>query len=428
MKTHPPTSSTLQHSLRPIYGRLAAAAVLLCVTSTVTAQSVLGSGTKTTLTPRIIQKDTTPDSTSDNIIAGPETGSSIQLGDIKLLPQLQLRYMQTNGIPLGAGTATSTDSSVFTFAPGLGLELGSNWTVSYNPTWTNYSNKTLTDTTSQSVSVIGAAKANEWTFQFSEAFQSSQDILVETARQTKQHTWATVVSAMRKIGQRSQYSGTFNLNEQYGDIFDDSKTWSTDQWFRSQITPKLNAGLGVTLSKTDFSQRADVRSEGLLGSIQWKATEKVDFTAQGGVERRRIETAGSSSLRSPTLQISLNYRPFEQTRLTVAYNSATANALYSELNQVTRNSGWSIALNQRLLEKLNLSMTYNDSSSDYKSTATTAQPTVRADKYKSFNTTLGVKILKYWTVSAIYQTAKNTSDQGFGFSTTQYGVELSGAF
>lgn len=426
MKTFPSAPANLQGSLRQTYVWLATA-TMLCVASTLTAQSVLGGGgPKAPLTPRIVQQDRSPDASSSDILSGPETEtSSFELGQIRLRPQLNLRYMQVNGLPTGIGA--NTDSSVFTFAPGITAELGSKWIIHYSPTWTNYSASSINDSTSHSASVAGATKVNDWTFGFSESFQSSQDILAETATQTKQHNWSTNLTASRKVGQRSMYDGDLSLDERYGDDFPDSKTWSTEHWLRSQVTPKLNAGLGFNLTKTDFSSRDDMRSEEFMGSIRWQTTRKIDLSVQGGLESRHFDTAGVGTLRSPTMQITLGYRPFEQTRFTLASTRAVSNSFFS--NQVTRNTGWSASLNQRLLEKLNLSMSYSDQTSDYKSFATVTLPEVRSDKFKSFNASLGIMLLKRWTLAAVYQSNKNTSSQGgFGFSTTQYGVELSGGF
>lgn len=408
--------------------RWLAAAAFLGATSGLLAQSVIMGGSTPSLTPRVIQQDITPDPASSDVIAGPETGSTFALGQIKLRPQLSLRYIQVDGLPTGLGTTQNT--SISTISPGLGLELGSNWVLNYNPSWINYSAKSLSDTTSQAVTIIGAIKLNEWTFRFTENYQSSEDILVETATQTKQHNWVTDLTAYRKVGQRSKYDGTVSLNERYLDgNLSDSKTLSTMHWLRVQITQKVNAGVGVGLTKTDIKRGDDMHSEEYMASIRWQSTRKIDLSIQGGFETRHFDTAGVGSLNSPTMQITLGYRPFDNTRITAASTRSVSNSFFN--NEVTRNSGWSVSLNQRLLEKLNLSMTYNDMSNDYTSFTTAALPTTRKDNYTSFNTSLGVKVLKYWTLAAIYQSTKNSSagaQAGFGFSTDQYGVELTGAF
>ena len=411
-------------NLRSICSWLATA-TLLCAATNLTAQSVLVGSPKTTLTPRIIQNDSAPDPSSSNVIAGPETATTYELGQIKLRPQLQLRYMQANGLPTGVGA--NKDTSISTFAPGVTLELGSSWILNYTPTWVKYSEPTLTDSTSQSFNLNGAAKTSNWTLQYGESFQSSQDIMAQTATQTKQHSWDTTFSASREFGQRSKYDGTLALNELYGDIFPDSKTWTTSHRLSSQITKKLNAGLGVTLGKIDFDSQDDMHYEQYSASIRWQSTEKIDLSIEGGFENRHFDTPGVGTLRSPTLQASLGYHPFEHTRISVTGIHAVSTSYLS--SELVRNDGWSVSLNQRLLEKLNLSMSYNDQSNDYKGYATSNLPTVRKDTYKSFNTSLGVRLLKHWTLSAIYQNTKNTSDNaGFGFATVQYGIELSGGF
>lgn len=344
--------------------------------------------------------------------------------------------MQSNGLPSGPGA--SVDTKIFTVSPGLTADIGEHWILSYTPSWVNYSAASLHDSVNQDVKLIGATTLGAWALNFSEGFASSRDILAETAEQTKQHTWATLLAASRRIGNRSSYEGSASLNERYAEKAPDALTWSTQHWLKSQVSPKVNAGLGVDLSYIDFTddKRANMKSVQYLGQLSWRPTNKLNLSAQGGLENRRSEAAGTGTMRSPTLQISLGYQPFEHTSLTVTDSRGVSNSYFDDT--VTKNKGWSVSLSQRLLEKLRLNVSYGDQTSDYTtfggSTAPANSVAGRSDDMKIFNSSLSIQLFQRWTLAAIYHRSKNESKTAstiptnFNFTTTQYGLELSGRF
>ncbi len=389
------------------------------------AQSVVFSNPSAPFVPRFIQKNTPAETTSASSTQEDEASTPIAFGRFRIRPELQVRYLQANGLPQGPGT--TIDTNITTVTAGLTAELGEHWILNFAPTWVNYSDIRMRDSVNQSFKLKGATAIDDWTLQFSESLQTSIDVLAETAEQTKQRSWATVISGVRKLGNRSSYEGTASLKERYTDKFPDTKTWSTQQWLKTQLSPKVNAGLGLDLGYVDIVKQADMKYEQYLAQLNWKATDKLNVSIQGGLENRHSQAANTKTLHNPTLQASLGYKPLEHTRITITHSRSVSNSYFTD--ELVKNQEWSLALNQRLLGKLILDLNYSSQKNDY---LTFGGITGRTANLNSFNSTLSVQVFKYWTVSAIYQSSKNTSppllgQQDFRYSTTQYGLEFRGS-
>ena len=390
------------------------------------AQSVTVSDPTLALAPRIIQQSAPTDSPLAPNYKDAVSGTPLEFGQFRIFPSLDARYLHATGLPSGSGTPVDSDISSVTV--NLTAELGEHWILNYSPSWINYSAKSLTDSVNQSVLLNGATTTvSGWNLHLSEGYQYSNDVLAETGKQTKQNSWTTDLSAAHKLGQRTSYEGTASLNEHNGDAFPDTRTWSTQQWLKMQVAPKTNVGLGLNLGYTEIAHAADLDYVQYLGQLGWQPTEKIALSVQGGVENRHSLSAGTSDKQNPILQASLGYSPFEHTRFTLTGSSNVSNSFYD--NTLTKNKGWSLTLNQRLLEKLNLDLSYSEQTSDYSAFGGTNNVNGRSDDVKSFNSTLSVLVFKHWTVAAIYQSSKDTSNQtGFSFSTNQYGLELRAKF
>lgn len=421
---------------------LKAASRWLCMGATASialngmAQSILVSDPAVPLAPGIIRETAPTDSPFVPNYQKAVSGTPIEFGQFRLHPFVQTSLMQADGLPSGQGG--NVDTTISTISAGLTADIGKHWILNYSPSWVNYSAASMQDSVNHDFKLIGATTLDAWALQFSEGFQSTNDILAETAQQTKQHTWATFLSATRSIGTRSSYQGTASLNERYADKAPDALTWSTQHWLKMQVSPRLNAGLGVDLSYIDFphANRTNIKSTQYLGQLSWKPTNKLNLSAQGGVESRRAQAPGAATMHNPTLNISLGYQPFDHTQITLSNFRGVSNSYFDDT--VTENKGWSVSLNQRLLEKLMLSVTYSDQSSDYTTFggSTSPDPTVlgRSDDLTSFNSSLSIQLFRIWTLAAVYQRSKNISERAglaltnFNFSTTQYGLQLGARF
>ena len=420
------------------------ALLFLCVATGLSAQNAIMSlPQETAVAPSQRQPGPPPESRPASPIDTP-----FKLGDISVRPSLLYRYLNAEGLPVGSRRVAS---EIQTVAPGLQIDLGQHWTINYAPTWTWYTARALRDTTDQALSIAGAVTADDWKFQFTENYGKASPTLIETAQQTDETTWRTSLGASRSFGSQVGVQLNASLNEHYGDVFPDTRQWSTQDWLTIKVTPQVEARFGPGAGYIDIVGRPDMTFEKYLARLNWKVSDKLDLGLEGGMENRHSRASAGKDLRNPVLDASLDYRPFTTTTLRMAYSRSVDATYFSD--QVTKGSSWTIGLEQRLLGRLYLSANWSHAKSTYEAVTVVApivvppevptepaaepaaDPTVgilllslpgRADRIDLFNARLTVQFLQRLTFAATFQKSKNDSSQsGFSFTSKQYGFELS---
>jgi hypothetical protein len=348
-----------------------------------------------------------------------------QIGPVSLRPHVLYRHVRAEGLQVAPGLTVDTD--IDTVAAGLQADLGSNWTIDYTPTWTNYSTRLYRDTVDHLANLRGALAYENWALFMSETYSVASPILIETAQQTKQRSWATELGATYNFGPALQFRTTADLNEQYADITPDTREWSTTNWLTYRYSPHLDVAAGLGLGYVDIVALPDMQYQRYLGRINWRIAEKLVLSSEGGVERRQSRSAAVADMNNPLLQASLTYTPFATTQLVITHARAVANSFFQA--DLTKSSTWSTSLNQRLLEHLFLSSTYSRQTVDYTTITGLAGPP-RGDRVRSFNARLmTAPMLKRWIAAVTYQRIQDRSNLAiFNFTSTQYGIELSCRF
>ena len=368
------------------------------------------------------------------------SGTIFQRGPFSLHPHLMARYIYGLGLPTNGGRHVA--SVITTQAPGLLVDIGKHWTLDYSPTWTSYTARALKDTVDQSFSLQGAGEVQGLAVNFSENYAKSSPILIETGGQTPQRTWATQLGASTRIGNKTTFQTSASLNERYGEIIPDTRDWATMNWLTMQYSTRTQIGLGLGAGYSDIVGQPDATNERYLGRFNWNPTDKLKLALDGGVEVRHSRAAAAKDRHNPILTASLAYQPFPTTTLTLASARTVATAYFQ--NQVVEGSSWNLGLSQRLLEHFYLSAGYSHQVNDFQAITTVApivlpeNPPIeplpnapiisrpgRSDRTESFNARLTTQIFGHWTVAASYQRSNNRSSQkGFTFNTTQFGLEV----
>jgi len=345
--------------------------------------------------------------------------------------------MRAEGLPSGANTV---DTDIQTISPTLSFDFGRHWSLSYAPTWTYYSSKELDDTFDQSFGLHGGMIGLHWLLTLDQTLAIASPTLYETGRQTAQKTWGTSVSAARSIGSRFNLELNGNVTGLQTDIGNDSRDWSTDDWFLVQISPYLNVGVGPTLGYVDIADSPDQTYQRFMGRLSFSPTHKIGLNASGGVERRQTKSSLSKDIENPILNLSATYHPFETTTLSASFDHTVSTSLYD--NQVTVGSNWRLHFEQRLLGHFYFSADWTNTENEYKSTtfaavpSPTAGPVIppvslpgRKDKIEEFNCRLSTQLFKRLSIAATYQQTDNNSSQGlYDISSRQFGIELNCSF
>jgi hypothetical protein len=410
-------------------GRILALSALT-LTSAV-AQEAIVSAPEPALTAPVMRESSSPTLSAPS----ESTDAFFQFGPLSLHPHLLARTVYGLGLPTRDGRHVA--SMIYTMAPGLQMDLGQSWSLDYSPTWTTYTARALDDTVGHSASVTGAWMMQDWAMQFSENYGQSSPLLIETGGQTPQRTWATQLNASRSFGSTLAFQATASLNERYGDIFPDTREWTTMNWLTLRFTPKIESGLGLGAGYSDIVGEPDTTNERYKARLDWNPTDKLSVSIDAGLEARHSRAAAAEDQNSPIYEAALTYRPIDVTQITLSTTRAVTTSYFQ--NQVTESKGWNFGIQQRLLEWFYLNVAYNHQEIEFKAVSADssvvpptdpANPTIvslpgRSDQVDAFNLRIFTTLLKHWRISATFAVNKNNSSQsGFNHNSTQYGFEL----
>jgi hypothetical protein len=340
-------------------------------------------------------------------------------------PHLLYRFIYGDGIQSRPGQKSKT--VINEIAPGLLLNLGTQWRVDYTPTLRYYSSKDFKDTLTHSAFFSGGTMYKDWTFGVSQAYSSTEDPLVETGQQTSSENYATALSAHWIMNSRLSLELGASQNFRFVDQaqalnLTDSKDWSTMDWLNYQLTPDLMVGLGGGGGYADVAFGSDMTFEQAMAHSQWKPLEKVSLEVHGGAEFRQFRQNGANDLVNPMYGGSIDYRPFEVTTLSLKADRSVRTSYFQ--GQVTETTDVNATLSQRLLEKLTLTIAGGYRWSDFVA-STRGVAVNRSDEGAYVNSRLSLKVLEKGSVAVFYSHQENTSNtRNFQYSSDQYGVEL----
>ena len=403
------------------------------------AQDVISSPPTTPVVPAAVQE--VQNNNPMQVFAPPPDTSPLvplQWGPVTLHPHLDYQLSYGNGVQAAPGQPHNT--LVNQVSPGILFNFGDHWTLDYTPTLFFYSSSSFQNVVNQSVTLgWGSAYGNDWFFHGSQNYVSTSNPEVQTAAQTDQETYATALNASYQfnekmsldmsLGQNLSYVGNGATPTNQLQNLANSKSWSTMEWLNYQFWPRFSAGLGAGFGYNQQDNSPDSIYEQYQGRVNWRATDKISFQLSGGLQDQQYLSGGASGLLTPIFGGTIQYQPFEQTKLTVNANRTVSNSSYQ--NQVTIITGVTADLNQRLLGRLNLDLSGGYSTTEYQASAV-GLSTSRNDNVFSFGARLSCPLLKRATVSVFYSYSNNASSQsgfatagsGYGYTSSQGGLEI----
>jgi hypothetical protein len=352
----------------------------------------------------------------------PETGAEpLQWKNLTLRPHPYYQFLYADGLLSSAGQAAH--STVQTISPGALLQVGQHWTLDYSPAWTIYSNKQFSDSFGQTVSLMGGTSYNDWLLGLVQSYSKIDELSSVTASQTSTETFTTALNGTYTMNSKMSLDLAAYQNLVSADQFSSYDEWSTLNWLNYQFWPRLNAGLGAGGGYNNVSAGSDMTFQQVQGRVNWRAADKISFQLHGGVEIRQFLSGGASPLVNPVFDATIQYLPFEQTRISVTAQRVVAASILE--SQVTETTGVNAGVNQRLLGEFFLDLTGGYQLVKYVSSANTPGPSREDDVY-SFNARLSRAFLKRGTIAVLYQFSKdNSSLPGYSFTSHQVGCEIS---
>jgi hypothetical protein len=376
--------------------------------------------------------------------------SPFQWGAIEFRPSMTNRFVYSDGILAEPGHPAN--SYINTLSPGFQFAVGSHWLLNYTPTWTVYTSHEFHNSFNHAFSLSGAYTSQNWSLAFTQSYSKSSDTLIETARQTKQQVSSTSLNVGYRFTDKLRLDSSNSQNLNFIEAAPDTFEWSTQNWLDYAVSSRLNLALGAGAGYVQIYHSSDMYYLRPGARITLKATDKLSLSVDGGEESRTFLGHGSRTMKSPTLNASINYQPFEPTTLSFTYGRDVTVSYFA--GAVTQNQRWSIGLQQRLLKHFTLSADVSGGKVHYVSSVTVFDPNatvqdildadgniigqqttvtytshsvivLRDDNQRAADLKLSTTFLRHGTITALYQYTRNDSSvAGYRFTSHQIGCEI----
>jgi Putative beta-barrel porin 2 len=351
-------------------------------------------------------------------------------------PSLLYRLIYSDGTPTSPGVHVNT--VIQEFSPGLRLNIGDHWALSYGADVNIYSSKQFANETDQNFSLNGHTTYQDWGFNFALGYSTSDSILQETQTQTEQQGYNTSFSASHQM--TSHLSSQFSVSQSIssssaGGVTQDVDAWNGSAGLNYQFWSRFGIGITGSGGINLVSPGANTAFEQGQVSLNYHPATKLSLSLSGGMEVSQLMGA---QLVNPTFSGSINYSPVPQTTFSVGATRTVSPALYQDL--VTVNTAFNVGVSQRLLEKLTLTANAAYSTTPYIGFAlldnanafnlngapiATSSSVTRQDDSTSLIVRLSLALLKRGSLSIFYSVSDTTSSiSDFDLSTTQVGIEL----
>ena len=341
-------------------------------------------------------------------------------GPLSLRPSVLYHFRYDLGLLAERGRHVA--SEINTFDPSLAMDVGTHWTLVYNPSWTDYTARALHDISEQAFSTVGSLAFEDVAASLSEAYVSSDQILAETGTQTAQKTWATALHVTAKLGNRWELESNDSLNERFTDISSDTRDWLTQDFATLRLSSRTTAALGVGLGYTEILHRPDSYYERYLCRYNWTPSDKVTLALEGGTEVRHSTASSVPVMNNPLLNSTLTLRPFETTSIMFAGSRTTTPSVLQDLLET--GWVWSSSIDQRLFGRFDLVVNYTHTDTDYRSLTANAAAN-RSDQLDNFGARISVMLRKRLQLAAVFNRFMNSSDvTGFSYNRTEYGFDV----
>ncbi len=370
--------------------------------------------------------------------AAPQQNQPFKVGPIVIRPNIFYQFLYGNGIQSSPGN--SQDSIVQQFSPGVVFEEGLHWTLNYTPTFSFYSSSAFRNTINQYAQLQWATVWHDWVMTASQSYTHTDDPEIETGGQTAQDTYSTAFNGIYHLNDKlsmnvgldqtfNSYGQTSSTNLLLGLV--NSRSWSTMNWLNDQLWPRFSAGIGLGLGYNQQENSPDSTFQQYQLQMSWRATDKISFQVNGGLQNQQYLSGSAASLLSPVFGGGAQYQPFEQTKISLSASRTISSSAYQ--NENVESTSVTGDLNQRLFGGLLLDLSGGLSTDRYIGTATATGGPSRSDDIYSFNARLSCPFPKRGTVSIFYQYSETSSTQAgfapgssaFSYSSNQVGFDIS---
>src|ERR1017187_8925850 len=186
----------------------------------------------------------------------------LRWGLLTIQPHLYYGLSYGDGIQATAGQPTN--SFMNELDPGVLLRWGDHWSLDYTPMLRFYSSSDLRNTFDNAVTLSGGTTYEDWKFGLGQTYASSSDPIIETASQTDQQTFSTLLSADWRMNSKTSLELGLSQNLRMfdqssgGQQLNDYNSWSTMDWLNYQFWPGFGAAIGAGFEYVNVSVGPDL--------------------------------------------------------------------------------------------------------------------------------------------------------------------------
>ena len=213
-----------------------------------------------------------------------------------------------------------------------------------------------------------------------------------------------------------------NLSRSYADYQAqlDSVEWVNQNWVDYQLLAKTRVGAGLTFGFLSPEGGQPQSYEQALLRVSLPATGKLTVAAEGGMEARHVRETQTTQ---PVFRVSVAYRPFDGTDLSVAVSRRSFNsAAQAGVNYTT--TGISASVRQRFFGRIFLTLAGGFEDAKYQAVEPTASST-RHDRFLFVRPSLSLAVTKRSQIELFYERRSNDSNTGFSFENNVTGLQAS---
>lgn len=341
-----------------------------------------------------------------------------------------------------AAPSNQVNTTIQRLSPGFLLNLGPHWALDYTLTLAWYSNTNFGTEVDHNITLTGQTVYGDWVFGFLQGVLLSSSPLIEFGGQTYQEYFTTSVTGHHEDNQYFSEDLSINQNFQYyPGGYEDSRSWSTINWFNYQPQSHFNVGIGPGLGYTSADYGPDSVFQQLEGRVNWRLTDRLSLQlAAGFSETEFLGGQGNGDLFSPIYSGNLQFKPFSETELSVFASRSVTPSPFA--GQYTEDTSEGASLTQRFLQQFYFSVDGAYTEQKYVASAFFALVPIstnqlafvrinpgRTDDFYTFSARLSHSFLQRGNISAFYLYSSDKSTlPGYTFSSNQFGGEVSYSF
>lgn len=347
------------------------------------------------------------------------TDQPLQWGRLQLQPSFNYGYSHVDGQP-GRSGASAQSSNLHRFAPSLTLSQGEIWSLNYSPVWVRYTDSGFSNEANQNLKLNGLFHGELASGSLFGTYGTSSRAELETRSQLDRTFWSGGGSAHVPINRYVALQGslTFSDNDTRGR--ERTKSWLETISVNTQPLPKLTTDVGATLGQSSISPGFDQKSTRYFVSAVWSLARKVSASGSVGRSERKVEASGASRISGLTYDGNITYQPFTHTRVSASLSRDFGGSLVG--SRLTEDERATVALSQRLLGRVNLSVSYSVGTSKY---IDPLSGLTREDDTERYSAMLSSALGKRLTASVFYRNLQNnSSERTFAVDSNEYGLSL----